>query len=357
MQETQPVRYWPEYNLWEVFRYQDVRQVLSDSATFSSEKSREVGGLSSSLVISDPPQHRQLRGLVSKEFTPQSVEGLAPHLIKIVDEMFERIIARRKKDVIPELTYLLPVHAIAELLGLPPGGQERSEQLTYQMLHQMLGTMNSDKSELFLYFSDMLNERKCDLRAGLISRLYTAKENGAHLTHEEIVSMCVEMLVAGTLNTTLLLERALSRLCQHLEIYQAVHDDPSLIPGVVEETLRCDFPGFHLWRTARHDTVFNGHEIKTGQDVLVWTAAANFDETYFPHSEQFDIRRSPNPQLTLGHGPHFCLGYLLARLQGRIVLERTLAHFSEMHLTPEDPVQYGEQVAWLMQSLGLESIS
>lgn len=199
----------------------------------------------SSLVICDPPQHRQFRGLVSKEFTPQSVEGLTPHLTKIVDEMFERIIARRKKGVIPELTYLLPVHAIAELLGLPPEGQERSGQLTYQMLHQMLGTMTSDKSELFLYFSDMLNERKCDLRAGLISRLYTAKENRAHLTHEEIVSMCVEMLVAGTLNTTLLLERALSRLCQHLEIYQAVRDDPSLMPGIVEETLRYDFPGFH----------------------------------------------------------------------------------------------------------------
>src|SRR5205809_398566 len=113
---------------------------------------------------------------------------------------------------------------------------------------------------------------------------------------------------AGHVATAMLLGRTFSRLCQHPEIYQALRDDPSLIPGVIEEILRYDFSGLSILRTARHDTVFNGHEIKAGQYVVAWTAAANFDEMYFPHAEQFDFRRSPNPHLTFTHGVHYCLG-------------------------------------------------
>ncbi|TMC14057.1 MAG: cytochrome P450, partial [Chloroflexi bacterium] len=123
----------------------------------------------------------------------------------------------------------------------------------------------------------------------------------------------------------------------------------------IEETLRYDFTMINPWRTVRHDTVFNGHELKAGQYVMAWIAAANFDETYFPHSEQFDIRRSPNPHLMFGYGVHACLGNPLARLEGRIALERIIAHFSELRLDPENPVQYMDQMgsARLIQSLDI----
>jgi cytochrome P450 len=90
--------------------------------------------------------------------------------------------------------------------------------------------------------------------------------------------------------------------------------------------------------------VLCGEEIKAGQYVVAWTAAANFDETYFPHSQQFDMKRSPNPHLTFGHGIHICLGYPLVRLQGRIVLERIVAHFSELRPDPEKPTLSMDQM-------------
>jgi cytochrome P450 len=101
--------------------------------------------------------------------------------------------------------------------------------------------------------------------------------------------------------------------------------------------------------------VLNGQEIKAGQLVVAWMAAANFDETYFPHSERFDIRRSPNPHLTFSYGVHFCLGSSLARLEGRIALERIVTRFSEIRLDPENPVQFIEQMgpARFMRSLGM----
>ena len=354
MQETQPVHYRPEYNLWEVFRYKDVQQVLLDYNTFAVD-SRLQPGFPSTLGRFDPPRHRQLRGLVSKVFTPRRVEELTPRLIQIVDELLGPALDKRKMDVARELTYPLPISVIAAMLGLPPEDQGRFRQWSYQLFYQFIGICKPENSELLQYFSELLDKRKLDPHDDLISGLLAAEENGAYLTREEIIDLCLELMWAGNVATTMLLNYTLSRLCQHPEMYQALRDDPSLIPGVLEETLRCDFSLNTIWRTARHDTVFNGHEIKAGEAVVAWTAAANVDETYFPHSEQFDIRRSPNPHLLFGHGCHFCLGASLARLQGRIALERIVAHFSEIGLDPESPVQYmdGMEALKVFQSLGI----
>lgn len=339
MQENQPVRYHPEYNLWEVFRYKDVQQVLSDYATFSAEK-RHPENFPSMLGTCDPPRHRQVRSLVSKAFTPRRIQELTPHLIQIADALLGQASASGKMDVAAEFTYPLPVCVIGEMLGLPPSDQERFRQWSYQIFRQFMGVWKPENNELLQYFSDLLNKRKLDPRDDLISGLLAAEEDGARLTHEEIINLCLELMWAGNVTTTMLLTWVLYRFCRHPEIYQALRNDPSLIPGVIEETLRYDFSAITAWRTARHDTVFNGHEMKAGQYVVAWIAAANFDETYFPHSEQFDMRRSPNPHLTFGHGIHVCLGYPLARLEGRIALERVVAHFSQMRLDPESPVQY-----------------
>jgi cytochrome P450 len=104
MQETEPVRYRPEYNLWEVFRYKDVQQVLLNYATFSVE-GKPTGGLPSALAKSDPPLHRQVRGLVSQAFTLRRVEELTPRLVQIIDKLLERASATGKMNVVTELAY------------------------------------------------------------------------------------------------------------------------------------------------------------------------------------------------------------------------------------------------------------
>jgi|SRR5579859_2308337 len=134
----------------------------------------------------------------------------------------------------------------------------------------------------------------------------------------------------------------------------SARNDPSLILGAIEETLRYDFSGSNLRRVALHDTVLGGHQIKAGETVVAWTGAANFDEADFPQSEHFDIRRSPNHHLTFGYGVYVCQGHPLARLEGRIALERIVTHFVEMSFDPEKPVQYLDQTASrFIQSLSI----
>jgi cytochrome P450 len=357
MRETQPVRYRPEYNLWEVFRYKDVQQVLLDSATFTKDKSLPESlptVLADILSKSDLAQQRRRRSLLSKAFTPRRIEELRPRLVKIVDELLEPAKISGKMNVVTELTSRLPVRVIAEMLGLPLSDLERFQQWSYQLLGQVMGVWNADNNELLRYFSDLLDERKRDPRDDLMSALVVAEENGVYLTREEIINTCLELMFAGNVTTSIMLSLALHRVCEHPEIYRALRDDPALIPGTIEETLRYDFSPMAVWRMARHDTVFQGYEIKAGQCVVAWTAAANFDETQFPHASQFDIRRSPNPHLTFGYGVHVCLGYPLARLEGHITLERIVAHFSEIHPDPEHPVQYTHQISSrLIQSLDI----
>src|SRR5579859_4231895 len=124
MQETQPIRYRPEYNLWEVYRYKDALQVLSDWATFSIEKNFPEG-TPFLLGTCDPPRHRQLRSLVSKAFAPRRIEGLTPHLVQIVDGLLEPAKVSGKMDVMAGFAYQLPVRVIAEMLGLPLSDQGR----------------------------------------------------------------------------------------------------------------------------------------------------------------------------------------------------------------------------------------
>lgn len=350
MQDTQPVRYRPEYQMWEVFHYKDVQQVLLDSVTFSSEEEDFPGVLGKT---DDPAQHRHLRSQVSKAFNPQHIEKLRPALTRIVDELLEPAIAKGKMDVVTGLVYRLPMRAIGEMLGLPLQDLKQLWLWSRQLSAQMLGLEHSDNTELLHYFSDLLNERKCNPRDDPISELLAAEESGAHLTKDTIISLCIDVTLAGNYLTKALLSRVLYRVCQHPEIYQALRDDPSLIPGTIEETLRYDFSSSNAWRIARHDTVLGGHQIKAGETVVAWTGAANFDETRFPRPEQFDIWRSPNPHLTFGYGIHVCLGAPLARFEGRIVLERIVARFSELRLDPEMPVQFQDQNGPLIMHLGV----
>lgn len=337
MRENHPVYYNQDLQMWEVFRYKDVQKVLLDHADYSV-KGTLPANFPSTLGKSDPPRHRQLRSLVSKAFTPRSIEELTPRLVEIIDSLLEPAERSGKLEVMTGLTYPLPVRVIAEMLGLPTEDQERFRIWSYQLLDEFTKGAHPDHSELFHYFSDLLEQRKADPQKDLMSSLLAAEEDGARLSREEILFMCLEMMMAGNVTTTMLLSYALDRFSHHPEIYAALRADPSLIPGALEETLRYDFSEISLRRTARTDLVLEGHEIKAGEMIAAWVGAAHFDEEYFPHAEQFDIRRSPNPHMTFGYGIHVCLGSPLARLESKVALERIVARFSAIYPDPEKPL-------------------
>jgi cytochrome P450 family 109 len=349
MQETQPVRYQPDYDLWEVFRYDDVQRVLMEYATFSA--SVVLSGFSDTEGLnSDPPVHRRYRNLVGKAFTPRRIAELGPRISAIVDEILEQGSSQGRLDIVEQLAYPLPVRVIGEMLGVPLKDQERFRYWSYQLLDFIPNEQDTTYSELLAYFTDMLNQREKEPRDDLMTALLAAEVDGERLTLAEVLNMCIGLLVAGNVTTTMLLSYAARRFVKQPEVFQQLRDDPSLIPGAIEEILRYEFAQANFMRVARCDTTIAGQEIKEGQLVMAWLASANFDETHFPHAERFDIRRSPNHHLTFGHGIHFCLGAPLARFEAKIALERLVAHWSEMRADPEHPPRYANEKMDLMQS-------
>lgn len=337
MREQHPVHYNEDLQVWEVFRYTDVQQVLLDHADYSTNNTLPEH-FPSTLGKTEPPRHRQLRSLVSKAFTPRSIEALTPRLVEIIDGQLEQAERSGKMEVMSELTYPLPVRVIAEMLGLPASDQERFRTWSYQLLDQLTRGTHPDNSELFHYFSDLLEERKAHPQNDLMSQLLAAEEDGVHLTRQDILYMCLEMMMAGNVTTTMLLSYALDRFSRHPQIYEELRADPSLIPSALEETLRYDFSEISLRRTARKDLVLDGSTIKAGEMIVAWVGAAHFEEAYFPHAEHFDIRRAPNPHMTFGYGIHVCLGAPLARLESKVALERIVARFASIRPDPQLPL-------------------
>jgi len=349
MQATQPVRYQPEHDLWEVFRYDDVQRVLTEHATFSANVLLE-GFPDVDSLNSDPPYHRRFRTLAGKAFTPRMVSQMTPRITAIVDEILDRWSTEGHLDIVEQLAYPLPVRVVGEMLGVPLEDQERFRYWSYCLLGLIQNKEDPTNSKLRNYFTDLLNQRKTEPRDDLMTALLTVEMNGERLTQDEVEALCIGLLVAGNVTTTMLLGFAARRFAQQPEVFQQLRNNPSLIPGAIEEILRYEFSRSSFMRVSRCDTVLGGCEIKEGQIILVWLSAANFDEAYFSNAQQFDIQRSPNPHLTFGHGIHYCLGAPLARLEGKIALERMVARWSEMHSDPEHPLKYVSPNIDLMQS-------
>lgn len=351
MQETRPVSFQPEYDLWEVFRHADVQRILFEHETFSSDYVR-IAGLPDvdDLGNTDPPRHRQLRTLVSKVFTPRSISQLEPRITALVDTLLDKVIADGHMDMARQFAFPLPVLMVADLLGIPAEDKDRFIRWSYQLMGAIPNPHDPTYQELTAYFREILIQREKDPRDDLISELLAAEAAGEHLTRDEVIGISATLLLAGHITTTMLITHAIQRFDRDPDIFAALRADFSLIPNALEEVLRYEFSMSNLLRLVKRDTILGGRPMQKGQVVMAWTAAANFDEAVFPHGDQFDIRRTPNPHITFGYGVHVCLGAPLARLEGKIALERILERMQHMRCDSQKPADFMQTTSFI-QSL------
>ncbi len=187
-------------------------------------------------------------------------------------------------------------------------------------------------AEIFARCSTMIAERRENPTDDLTTVLVNAEVEGETLEEHEIVMGFFLLVAAGNDSTKATYCSGMRALLEDPDQRQLVLDDPALIPGVVEESLRM-FPAFaHFRRTATEDTVLNGQEIKQGEKVVMWYASSNRDASRYEDPDRFDVHRNPEHQAFGAGGRHFCLGTALARLELKILLEETLARYPEMTL-------------------------
>jgi cytochrome P450 len=357
MRENQPVAYDDATDLWAVYRYDDVRTVLTDHATFSSAFRRRPNDrfpdhpMRTTLLGSDPPQHTQLRGLISRAFTPRAIANLEPRIREITNDLLDAVIPTGSMDLLADLAAPLPITVIAEMLGIPTADRQQFKRWSDAVIGA-LDTLTPDAGagsneattrfqaldEMDAYFSDVVDERRAAPRDDLISRLATAAVDGARLAQEDILAFCSLLLIAGNITTTNLLGNALPLLLERPAELARLRAEPSLIPLAIEEVLRFESPVQATVRSTTRAVEIAGTTIPEGQRVLTWLASANRDPARFETPECFIIDRPSNPHVAFGSGIHYCLGAPLSRLEGRVALEVLLARLTDLERADAGPL-------------------
>jgi cholest-4-en-3-one 26-monooxygenase len=327
---------------WSVTKADDVHAVSRDWQTYSSERGGVVVidevfplDLARAMFIGmDPPKHDRIKALFQAGFTPKRIADHEEEIRRIVVRVLDRLEGRDSCDLVTEVAQPAVSRVIGSFMGIP----EEDDAAWAELMNMALAANDPDYSpsvddveatiqQVFTRCSSMIAERRENPTDDLTSVLVHAEVDGQQLEEHEIVMGFFLLVAAGNDSTKATYSSAMRALMENPDQRQLLLDDPSLIPGAVEEALRM-FPAFaHFRRTATKDTELGGQQIKEGDKVVMWYASSNRDESRFEDPDRFDVLRNPDHQAFGAGGRHFCLGTALARLELKILLEETLARY------------------------------
>ena len=361
LREGPPATYDERTNQWLVARHADVNALLRDrrlGRSYLHLASHEEWGrtappadqapfwdlLADQMIDMEPPNHTRLRRLVTKAFTPRTVEALRPRIEAIVDEAIDRALALGELDLIADLIELVPVTVIAELLGIPEGDRHllRPWSADMTLMFELNPTPEAqrratDASAAFeAHLRGLTRERRAAPRADLISDLTAVLESGGdRLTEDELIGTAVLLLNAGHEASVNGAANSWWALLRHPESLRRLRTDPALVPTAIEELLRFDTPAPMFERWVLEDIEVGGVTIPRGQELALQFAAANRDPAVFADADAIVLDRSPNPYLSFGAGIHYCLGAPLAKLEFEILFGRMLGRMPRLELIEE----------------------
>jgi cytochrome P450 len=286
------------------------------------------------LISDDPPRHSTLRGLVNKAFSTARIEAMRDEVQEIARGLTAAIEPGREVDIVAALTTPLPVTVIARMLGIPEADYATFKRWSNAVTGLMDDPMGGDRMkavlELRSYFQAALaDRRKAQQGADLISGLCRASEAGVALSDDEIVGFAILLLIAGNETTTNLLGNLLDRLAFDPSAFQRLKaGGRALVENAIEEALRADSPAQFVMRMAREDTRLGDHDVRKGEMLMVYLAAANRDPSRWQQPADFDLARERDRHVAFGHGVHTCIGAPLARLEAQVAMSALLERFA-----------------------------
>lgn len=326
---------------WVLSDHALVLEVSKDPGRFTSTKgilTLEIGidyPTPPTMMHTDPPDHTRYRKLVQPGFAPSRMRALEGPVRDLARSLVDALPAGGVVDIVPSIAEPLPVTVIADLLGIPEEDRDRfvawsdatipgASDLTPEDAMALMGEMQA-------YLMDVARARRGAAGDDLISVLANVEVDGETLTDDELLMFLNQLLVAGNETTRNMISGGLWALATHPDQWDRLVTDRSLADTAVEEWLRWTTPVVAFMRTAVVDTTLGGQVIAAGDPVLMLYAAANRDPAVFgADAGSFRVDRTPNPQVALGFGPHFCIGAALARIEGRAVLDALLDRFSAL---------------------------
>jgi cytochrome P450 len=356
LRDEAPAYYNERYDFWALSRFADVDSAHRDSKTFSSAHGTVLELMTQNLIRSDgmmifldPPEHTQLRRLISKAFTPRRIATLEESVRQLCGELLDARRGEDSWDFVEQFGAILPATVIATLLGVPATDREQVRGMIDQMFHIEPGVgMINDVSIVAMaglheYIGDLAEDRRVHPKDDMLTDLVEAEiVDGAGvprtLTHLESVGFAVLLVSAGTETVARLIGWAGLLLGTHPDQRAELVADGSLIPNAIEELLRYESPSPVQGRWSTADVELHGQVIPADSKVLLLTGSAGRDDRAFPDADRFDIHRQMDRHVSFGYGIHLCLGAALARMEGRIAVEETLKRYPTWEVDREHAV-------------------
>jgi cytochrome P450 len=374
---------WPAGpGFWAVLRHADVKHVLRNPQVFSSQLGatqirdpatpEALAYVRRMMLNLDPPEHSRLRGLLAKAFTPRAIARLERRIEEWARDLVAAVAGRGECDFAKDVAADLPLLTLSEVFGVP--AQDR--WLLFDWSNRVIGYQDPEYAasahadaagstgmarraialrpvpdtagrmpdprtrqgmpDLYAYANELGEYKRRNPGDDVMSNLMRHVEaDGGRVSIAEFENLFWLFSVAGNETLRNGLPGGLLALLSTMDAQRRLRADRSLLPRAIEEMLRWWTPVMHFRRTATVDTELAGTRIRAGDKVVVWFSSANRDERAFADPDSFRLDRSPNDHLTFGHGPHFCLGAHLARVQLRAMFAAMLDLLGEIELAGE----------------------
>jgi cytochrome P450 len=372
LRTNEPVMFDERIGYFVVSRYDDIKAVFEDWETFSSENAQapvrpmgepakkvmKDGGFTaySGLSARIPPEHTRIRAVASKAFTPRRYKVLEPLIRQNIDDMIDRMVAAGEPgDILHDIANDVPTITILTLIGVDTDMIPTIKEWSVSRAMLTWGELTDEEQiphahNLVAYWNfcqDQVTKNRDNPGDNLVADLLALQSGGEEISDHEIASLLYSMLFAGHETTTTLISNSLRVLLSHPDAYQALVNDPEKIPGAIDEILRFSGSIVAWRRKATRDAEIGGVPIPEGSGVLLLMGSANRDDAMFNNPDTFDIEReNARNHLSFGYGIHFCLGNLLAKLQGRVALEEITKKLPQLRLMPGATIRFIDNLSF-----------
>jgi cytochrome P450 len=381
LREREPVHHSP-LGIWVLFRYDDVFDVLRDASMSVEDSNITIGDLDRrdqieaiaieeganpesrdhAILNIDPPDHTRLRKLVSKGFTPRTIERLRPRIQQLVDEALDQAEGTDPWDLVTELAFPLPFQVISEMLGMPDSDRDQIRDWSHTLVRTLDPVIDEDEMRAAIRASNAMNDylaeviewKRANRGDDVLTTLLEAEADGDRLTPVELRAQLVLLFIAGHETTVNLIGNGTLALLRNRDQLERWRGDPALDVNAVDELLRYDSPVQMSRRITLKDIEIGGQAIESGSFILTSLASANRDaEHWGADADRLDLTREGAGQhLGFGSGVHYCLGASLARLEAQVAVGTLIRRFPDLDLAG-DPVHNGRITLRGLDSLPL----
>lgn len=361
-----PVMHVPEVDAWVISKYDDIAAVVADEERFGAMPADLVGEVPAelreqlphgyapwqpALVNTDGEEHARIRRLSQKPLTPKAIAPKEPAVRDAANALLDKVLPAGRGDLVEAFATPMPVHVLVKILGLPDEDSDKFREWTLGITELFVPTITDERRlelargqvDFNAYLENAIAERRANPGDDLISGLILAQEKSdKSLTDREVLGVIGQLVIAGFETSAGGISFTLYTLCQQPELMERVRNDFSLIPALVEESLRRLTPARGIIRRVKEDVEIGGQKIPAGANLFALVQSANNDETQFSCPADVDIDRPAEEMrksLHFGAGSHTCIGLSVARMDMRVAIETALTKLPGLRLVEDQQIK------------------